>query len=113
MPNRFSLEELKHIDVRDVDPDDLIDIGYVNDRPYLSLIDTYIDNGASGADFDRPAWNRLMDDIRAGRIDCVCVKDLSRFGRNYIETCEYLEKIFPFMGVRFVSVNGSVIIGLS
>jgi len=79
--------------------------GYVNERPYLTLIDTYIDNGASGADFDRPAWNRLMDDIRAGRVDCVAVKDLSRFGRNYIETCEFLEKIFPFMGVRFLSVN--------
>jgi len=46
-----------------------------------------------------------MDDIRAGRIDCIAVKDLSRFSRNYIETCEFLEKIFPFMGVRFLSVN--------
>jgi DNA invertase Pin-like site-specific DNA recombinase len=78
---------------------------YVSERSYLSLTDTYIDNGSSGKDFDRPAWNRLMDDIRAGRVDCVCVKDLSRFGRNYIETCEFLEKIFPFMGVRFLSVN--------
>ena len=76
--------------------------GYVNERPYLKLADTYIDNGASGADFDRPAWGRLMDDIRAGRVDCVAVKDLSRFGRNYVETCEFLEKIFPFMGVRFL-----------
>jgi len=74
-------------------------------RNDLSLEDTYIDNGASGKDFDRPAWNRLMDEIRAGHIDCVCVKDLSRFSRNYIETCEFLEKIFPFMGVRFISVN--------
>jgi len=69
------------------------------------LIDTYVDNGASGKDFDRLAWLRLMDDIRAGRVDCVVVKDLSRFSRNYIETCEFLEKVFPFMGVRFVSVN--------
>jgi len=78
---------------------------YVKQRSDLRLADTYIDNGASGKDFDRPAWNRLMDDIRAGRIDCICVKDLSRFSRNYIETCEFLEKIFPFMGVRFISVN--------
>ena len=78
---------------------------YVAQRPYLSLHDTYIDNGESGKDFDRPAWQRLMDDIRAGRVDCICVKDLSRFSRNYIETIEFLEKIFPFMGVRFVSVN--------
>lgn len=78
---------------------------YVAQRSYLSSVATYVDNGVSGKDFDRPAWNRLMDDIRAGRIDCVCVKDLSRFSRNYIETIEFLEKIFPFMGVRFVSVN--------
>ena len=78
---------------------------YVAGRSYLSLHDTYIDNGESGKDFERPAWLRLMDDVRAGRVDCICVKDLSRFSRNYIETIEFLEKIFPFMGVRFVSVN--------
>ena len=78
---------------------------YASQRLYLKIADTYVDNGASGKDFDRPAWTRLMDDVRAGRIDCICVKDLSRFSRNYIETCEFLEKIFPFMGVRFVSVN--------
>ena len=78
---------------------------YVTLQSDLSLVDTYIDNGSSGKDFDRPAWIRLMDDIRAGRIDCIAVKDLSRFSRNYIETCEFLEKIFPFMGVRFLSVN--------
>jgi len=80
-------------------------VSYISERPHLSLCGTYVDNGSSGKDFDRPAWNRLMDDIRAGKVDAVAVKDLSRFGRNYIETCEMLEKIFPFMGVRFLSVN--------
>lgn len=78
---------------------------YVAAHSYLSFYDTYIDNGESGKDFERPAWQRLMDDIRSGRVDCICVKDLSRFSRNYIETIEFLEKIFPFMGVRFISVN--------
>jgi len=78
---------------------------YVAKSSDLSLYNTFIDNGASGKDFERPAWSRLMDEIRAGRIDCIVVKDLSRFSRNYIETCEFLEKIFPFMGVRFVSIN--------
>jgi len=78
---------------------------YVTQHHDLSLADTYIDNGVSGKNLDRPSWLRLMDDIRAGRVNCVCVKDLSRFSRNYIETCEFLEKIFPFMGVRFVSIN--------
>ena len=78
---------------------------YVAQRADLALVDTYTDNGASGKDFNRPAWTRLMGDIKKGRIDCVCVKDLSRFSRNYIETYEYIEKIFPLMGVRFLSVN--------
>ena len=56
---------------------------YVKQRSDLSLVDTYIDNGASGKDFDRPAWLRLMEDIRDGRIDCIAVKNLSRWGRNY------------------------------
>ncbi len=78
---------------------------YVEQRPYLTLKDIYIDNGSSGTSFERPSFNRLMDDIRRGSINCVVVKDLSRFGRNYIETCEYIDKIFPFMQVRFISVN--------
>lgn len=78
---------------------------YVSSRSYLEIYNTYIDNGESGKDFDRPAWDGMMDDIRSGKVNCIAVKDLSRFGRNYIETCEMLEKIFPFMGVRFISVN--------
>ncbi|MCL2053346.1 MAG: recombinase family protein [Oscillospiraceae bacterium] len=78
---------------------------YISQQPHLSQFDIYADNGVSGKDFERPSWNRLMDDIRSGRVDCVVVKDLSRFSRNYIETIEYIEKIFPFMCVRFISVN--------
>jgi DNA invertase Pin-like site-specific DNA recombinase len=78
---------------------------YIRKHPDMRLFGIYIDNGASGKDFNRPSWNRLIADIRAGRADCVCVKDLSRFSRNYIETCEYIEKLFPLAGVRFVSVN--------
>ncbi|MCL2053991.1 MAG: recombinase family protein [Oscillospiraceae bacterium] len=78
---------------------------YISQQPHLSQFDIYADNGVSGKDFERPSWNRLMDDIKFGKVDCVVVKDLSRFSRNYIETIEYIEKIFPFMGVRFISVN--------
>lgn len=78
---------------------------YIEQREYLELIDTYIDNGATGTNFDRTDFNRMMEDIRAGKINCIVVKDLSRFGRNYIETCDLLEKILPFMHVRFISVN--------
>lgn len=65
----------------------------------------YTDNGYSGTNFDRPEFKRMMDDVRNGKINCICVKDLSRFGRDYLETGNYIETIFPFMGVRFISVN--------
>lgn len=65
----------------------------------------YTDNGYSGTNFERPEFNRMMDDVRSGKINCICVKDLSRFGRDYLETGNYIETIFPFMGVRFISVN--------
>lgn len=78
---------------------------YVEEHPDLKLYDIYEDNGKKGTNFDRPEFNRLMDDIRAGKVNCVLVKDLSRFGRDYIEAGEYLEKIFPFLGVRFISIT--------
>ena len=79
---------------------------YVEEHPDLKLYDIYEDNGKKGTNFDRPEFNRLMDDVRAGKVKCVLVKDLSRFGRDYIEAGEYLEKIFPFLGVRFISITG-------
>ncbi|MDD3415788.1 MAG: recombinase family protein [Lachnospiraceae bacterium] len=70
----------------------------------INIVEEYVDDGYSGTNYDRPAFNRMLEDIKSGKIDCIIVKDLSRLGRNYIETGRYLEKIFPFMGVRFISV---------
>ena len=78
---------------------------YVEEHPDLKLYDVYEDNGKKGTNFERPEFKRLMDDVRAGKVKCVLVKDLSRFGRDYIETGEYLEKIFPFLGIRFISIT--------
>ena len=64
-----------------------------------------VDDGFSGSSFERPAFRKMMDSVRAGEIDCIVVKDLSRFGRNYLDAGEYIEKIFPFFGVRFIAVN--------
>ena len=75
------------------------------DREYeIAVYDIYSDLGKTGTNFDRPGFERMMNDVRAGKINCILVKDFSRFGRNYIETGNYLEKIFPFMKVRFISV---------
>ena len=68
----------------------------------------YTDDGYTGTDFDRPGFRRMMDDLRAGTVDCVIVKDLSRFGRNYVGVGEYLEQVFPLLDVRFISVNDRV-----
>ena len=78
---------------------------YLKNASDLRLYDIYEDNGQKGTRFDRPEFQRLMDDVRAGKVKCIVVKDLSRFGRNYLEAGEYLEKIFPFMGVRFISIT--------
>ena len=78
---------------------------YLDGCPYLQLVEVYSDNGRTGTVFDRPAWNRLMEDVRSGKIQCIVVRDLSRFGRDYVETGNYLEKIFPALGTRFISVK--------
>ena len=78
---------------------------YLDGCPHLRLTEVYSDNGRTGIVFDRPAWNRLMDDVRTGKIQCIVVRDLSRFGRDYVETGSYLEKIFPALGTRFISVK--------
>lgn len=82
--------------------------GYLEEhKDELELIDTYIDNGTTGTNFHREGWNCLMDDIRSKKVDCILVKDLSRLGRNYIEVGEYVETVFPFLGVRVIAVNDS------
>lgn len=78
---------------------------YLDGCPYLRLVEVYSDNGKTGTVFDRPAWNRLMEDVRTGKIQCIVVRDLSRFGRDYVETGNYLEKIFPALGTRFISIK--------
>ena len=78
---------------------------YVEAQTDMRLCGVFCDNGETGTNFERPEFERLMEEIRGRRIDCIVVKDLSRFGRNYVETGYYLEKIFPYLGVRFVAVN--------
>ena len=78
---------------------------YVAVHPELKLVDTYIDNGYTGTNFDRPDFIRMMDDVRAGKIQCIIVKDLSRFGRDFLETGYYIETLLPKLNVRLISIN--------
>lgn len=78
---------------------------YLRNMTNIDLYDIYVDNGKSGTHFIRPEFMRMMKDMQNGWINCIAVKDLSRLGRNYVETGDYLEHIFPFYGVRFIAVN--------
>lgn len=80
---------------------------YIGGQPDMRLAAVFCDNGETGTDFERPGFEQMMDRVRDREIDCIVVKDLSRFGRNYVEAGYYLEKIFPYLGVRFVAVNDS------
>ena len=78
---------------------------YVFGCPDLSTAGLFVDNGYTGTNFHRPQFQQMMEAVQAGVIDCVVVKDLSRLGRNYIETSQFIEKICPFYGLRFIAVN--------
>ena len=78
---------------------------YVKSQPDIQIFDIYVDDGYSGGNFDRPEFKRMTTDIEAGRVNCVIVKDLSRFGREYIEAGRWIEKTYPALNVRFISVT--------
>ena len=78
---------------------------YLKSHHEIEVVSTYTDDGYSGVNFERPEFQRMLSDIREGKIDCVIVKDLSRFGRNYIESGRYIEKIFPMLGIRFIAIT--------
>lgn len=80
---------------------------FLSKHPEIHMVSEKTDDGYSGVNFDRPAFQEMMDEIRSGKVNCVVVKDLSRFGRNYIEAGNYIERVFPFMGVRFIAINDS------
>lgn len=78
---------------------------YISRQSDLELVETFVDDGYSGVDFNRPGFRRLEEALRDGRIEAVVCKDLSRFSRNYIDGGRYLERIFPQLGVRFIAIN--------
>ena len=78
---------------------------YAIDHPELCIVDEFVDDGYSGSNFDRPEFERLLKALQERKINCIVVKDFSRLGRNFVETGQYLEQVFPLFGVRFIAIN--------
>ena len=80
-------------------------LDYVEQHPEISVYKIYEDNGNTGTNFDRPAFSEMMYDVSNEKVDCIIVKDLSRFGREHVEMGKYLDYLFPMIGLRFIAIN--------
>lgn len=83
-------------------------LDYLQDKPEINIVSVRIDDGYTGTNYDRPAFQLMMNDIKAGTVNCVVVKDLSRFGREYINAGKYIDRLFPFYGVRLIAINDNI-----
>lgn len=101
---RLSTETQKEIDDSSLARQRQICMDFLKDKPDMVVYDTYMDNGFSGTNFEREDFQRMLDDIATKKVNCVIVKDLSRFGRNYMDVDEYLNEKFPAWKVRFIAV---------
>lgn len=104
---RLSQEDMRAGESLSIEHQKLILTKYVREQGW-NLVDTYADDGFSGTDFNRPSVQRLLSDAQTGRINLIICKDLSRFGRNYIEVGQYIDYIFPLHNIRFIALNDNV-----
>ena len=104
---RLSQEDMRAGESLSIENQKLILTKYVKEQGW-NLIDIYVDDGFSGTSFDRPGVQRLLDDAKVGKINLIICKDLSRFGRNYIEVGRYVDYIFPSYNIRFIALNDNV-----
>lgn len=102
---RLSSEDDRKIASHTVDNQIALLRDYVESKDDMELVECYCDRGFSGTKFDRPDFMRMIADMKLGKFNCIVVKDLSRLGRNYLEAGNYMEKIFPMYGVRFICVS--------
>lgn len=101
---RLSVEDT-HTRSASIETQQMIIAQFLERNPDIQVYDTYIDNGATGTNFHRPAFQQMLSDIEAGFVNCVIVKDLSRLGRNTIDTGYYIEQYFRIRNIRFIAIN--------
>ena len=102
---RLSYTDDKNVESNSVSNQRKLIDDFLSKHPEIEGVTEKVDDGYSGVLFDRPAFSEMMELVKNGTINCVIVKDLSRLGREYIETGRYLRKIFPAYGVRFIAIN--------
>jgi len=102
---RLSVEDIRKKESDSIGTQTSLLRQYIDEQADMIEVGLYQDIDKTGTNFNRPGFNKLLDDIRAKKVNCIVVKDLSRFGRNHIETGNYLERVFPFLGVRFVAIG--------
>ena len=102
---RLSIEDDDDEEQNSIGNQKKIVLDYLKDKDGIAVAEYYVDNGYTGINFNRPAFQRMMNDLRSGKINCVIVKDVSRLGRHFVMTSEFVEKIFPMMGVRLICIN--------
>lgn len=105
---RLSKEDGDKEESNSIDSQRRLLLDYLDRKPELEFYDEYVDDGYSGTNYDRPAFQRMLADAEAKKITCILVKDLSRLGRNYLDTGNYIQRIFLEMGIRFIAVNDQV-----
>lgn len=102
---RLSIEDEDDEEQNSIGNQKKIALDYLKNKEDIVLAEYYVDNGYTGMNYNRPDYQRMMDDIRSGKINCVIVKDISRLGRHFVMTSEYVEKVFPMMNVRLICIN--------
>ena len=102
---RISVEERGSSTSSSIEYQKQLCLDYIKNKQDMLLYNSYIDDGETGTNFQREGFQKMMFDIYNGKINCIIVKDLSRFGREYIEAGDYIEKVFPLLGVRFIAIN--------
>lgn len=78
---------------------------YIKNKEDLEIVQEYVDDGFTGTNFNRPGFQKMLEDIEEGKIDCIITKDLSRFGRDHIDTGYYLERYFPTKAIRYIAIR--------
>lgn len=102
---RLSDEDGENTEQNSIGNQKKIGLFYLSEHTEIQLVDTYTDNGFTGMNYNRPEFKRMLRDLRSGRINCIVVKDISRLGRNFVQTSEFVERTFPEMGIRLICIN--------